>query len=98
MTLPEQGGFNERLDEILQVMFNSTRPNVALPKAKAAIRTLIAEEIIGEDDDVYMKINPASDEDLLIVLGENANNRLRADQRKKLGLTANKEDGGDNAK
>lgn len=60
MTLPEQGGFNERLDEIF-AYFNSRLPqpetqNEAtrrvehIKEAQAAIRTLVLEEIIGEDE------------------------------------------------
>ena len=51
-------------------------------KALAAIDSIVAE-VIGQDDDMTLSINPASDEDLLITLGENANNRLRAEQRKR---------------
>ena len=41
-------------------------------------------EIIGEDDDVMAYINQKSDEDLVITIGENANNRLRAELRDKV--------------
>lgn len=58
MTLPEQGGFDERLDEILWAVANhydpdttDPYPHVTVPEAKAAIRTLVLEEIIGEDVD-----------------------------------------------
>lgn len=46
-----------------------------------ALLSDFADEVIGLDDNVHMKINPESDEDLMITLGENANNRLRAEQR-----------------
>lgn len=40
-------------------------------------------EVIGEDADI-IPLNPASDEDLTIQLGDNANARLRASQRSAL--------------
>lgn len=60
--LPEQGGFNERLDEILDNFLDGTEARLTeigwerygenVAEAKAAIRTLVLEEIIGEDVDV----------------------------------------------
>lgn len=47
-------------------------------------KRMVEEQIIGSDEDVHMKINNASDEDLVTTLCENANNRLRQEQRFKL--------------
>ena len=79
--LPEQGGFNERLDAILEE-FDHDRDYL---QTKAAIRTLIAEEIIGEDEKSVGGYDMPGDRV----------NRLKAEQRKRLGFTANKEDGGE---
>lgn len=69
--------FDKRLDEILQVMFNSTRPNVALPKAKAAITSLVLKDVIGEDDHYMGQVPPSKG-----VFDDIDNrNRLRYEQR-----------------
>ena len=84
--LPEQGGFNEKLDKILRK--HGAGEGELTYSLKADIRTLIAEGIIGEDEKTYQLGSPEWN----FVGGQNA---LRAEQRKKLGFTANKEDGGD---
>lgn len=72
------------LDEILEELMwgECDDERQAIQQAEQQLTQLIAD-IIGFDDDVHMKINNASDEDLLITLGENANNRLRAEQRQR---------------
>lgn len=78
--LPEQGGFNERLDEILTAFANGeyshhwtdNRLVYTKDEAKAAIRTLVLEEIIGED-------RPHEE--------EHSSKVTKMEQRKKLGGT-----------
>ena len=101
--LPEQGGFNERLDNVLWAIANKYDPDtnepypqMSVPEARTAIRSLIAEEIIGED--VYwnkQQRRKFSTNDIDSFAHLFAVNTTLADQRKKLGFTANKEDGGE---
>src|SRR5690606_21092322 len=106
MTLPEQGGFNERLDEILTAKF-STRPDGGAwcmkhlhklevgvcrsCEAADAIRTLVLEEIIGEDEPEFHDAGCYQYNGLeychCSAKPIKAANVSRADQRKKLGGT-----------
>lgn len=80
--LPEQGRFNEKLTEILSNFWHYQNDHgkdrgITFDEAKAAIRTLVLEEIIGED---------ASQVGSIPVSGAQARmNRFKAEQRKKLG-------------
>jgi len=95
--LPEQGGFNEKLEAILEHHrewmrgIRTDRLIGASSKQTAdAIRTLIREEIIGEDTEgAWNELFPndrgsGRDVDELKNL---YNNELRAEQRLKLGGT-----------
>lgn len=82
--LPEQGGFNERIDELagdLWAKYGKPRTmEEFISEFKQSIRTLVLEEIIGENEPEYGLDNPD--------WGSNRmRNRLRAEQRKKLGDT-----------
>ncbi len=70
--------FDKRLDEILTKLDRGEYLGEGgVDTARTAIRTLVLEEIIGENEVNHYR------------------NHLRAEQRLRLGFTANKEDGGD---
>lgn len=92
MTLPEQGGFNEKLDAIiveLQVsigkgLTKSSDLYKAKHEAKTAIRTLVLEEIIGENELSYSI--PQGMPESVYSRFKGAD-KLREEQRLKLGGT-----------
>lgn len=95
--LPEQGGFDERLDEVLTKLARETtladrdadiaatpqgvkdaskRYQWSISEARSAIRTLVLEEIIGEDE--------TDEDEELNTLFYGTRNGLRLQQRKEL--------------
>ena len=93
--LPEQGGFNERLTEMLTKLHEAHYDTIdgtdgcksSIDEAKADIRTLILEEIIGEDEEPDIPPTRHPNSKPGYSLRATVINKKLAEQRKKLGGT-----------
>ena len=85
--LPEQGGFNEKLDSAFRAYLGGTPDEDELEdwdEFKQSIRTLILEEIIGGSQPMPNRGEVDPDIHIEVIHRVEGRNALRAEQRNKL--------------